>query len=110
MKLTADEQSWLYAYREALDRKYPNLVEEFILFGSKARGDDREDSDLDVLLIIQDGDWRRKMDLTDLGCDLALGTDTAPSIVILTQAEQRLWESNDSTFLDTVRREGISLR
>lgn len=39
-------------------------VAEFSVFGSAARGDDRPDSDVDVLLRFQDGeDW----DLLDLG-------------------------------------------
>jgi predicted nucleotidyltransferase len=34
-----------------------NLL-EMKLFGSRARGDARKDSDVDVLVIISSGDWR----------------------------------------------------
>lgn len=34
------------------------LVEQIIIFGSKARGTATADSDLDLLVVIREGDWR----------------------------------------------------
>ena len=48
LQLMSDEQQWLEEYRRILDEKFPGLVEEMIIFGSKARGTATEDSDLDV--------------------------------------------------------------
>ncbi|MFQ5792036.1 MAG: nucleotidyltransferase domain-containing protein, partial [Acidobacteriota bacterium] len=53
MKLTLEEQAWLDAYRQALAEQFPDLVEEIVIFGSKARGEAGPDSDLDVLLIVR---------------------------------------------------------
>jgi predicted nucleotidyltransferase len=60
MQLTAEEQAWLDAYRKALAEDFPDLVEELLIFGSKARGEAGPDSDLDVLLVIREGDSQRK--------------------------------------------------
>ncbi|MEW6234417.1 MAG: nucleotidyltransferase domain-containing protein [Candidatus Omnitrophota bacterium] len=54
--LNAAEIKWLNQYRERLYAQYPGLVEDIILFGSKARGDAREDSDLDLMVVIREGD------------------------------------------------------
>ena len=45
MTLTAREQQTLRAYQEFLLQRVPNQIERLVLFGSKARGDDRPDSD-----------------------------------------------------------------
>ena len=38
LQLTAEEQAWLDAYREALDKKHPGAVKEMLIYGSKAPG------------------------------------------------------------------------
>ena len=55
--MTAAERKALDDYVAAVRRHYgPRLVDIFI-FGSRARGDARPDSDADVAVIIEDGDW-----------------------------------------------------
>ena len=56
LKLDTVEQSWLNDYRQALDSDFPDLVEDIVIFGSKARGDAGPDSDLDVLVVIREAD------------------------------------------------------
>ena len=53
LRLTTDEQAWLDAYSQALKEQYPGIVERMVIYGSKARGDDHPDSDLDMLLIVK---------------------------------------------------------
>jgi predicted nucleotidyltransferase len=89
MKLTSEEQAWLDVYRQVLAEQFSGLVERIIIFGSKARGTSTPDSDLDVLLIIREGDWRLKDALTTSGYDLAVGSDVVPSILVYTEQE---WE------------------
>ena len=58
LQLTPEEQTWLDAYRNALNRKHPEAVQEMLIYGSKARGQARLDSDLDVLLIVKNNAGR----------------------------------------------------
>jgi uncharacterized protein len=80
-----------------------------ILYGSRARGDARSDSDWDILILLN----KEKLDQTDyntvsypfvlLGCDL--GTEINP--ILYTQKE---WESYSFTpFYENVNRDGIVL-
>jgi uncharacterized protein len=110
LKLTLDEQKWLDAYRSLLDERFPGLVQNLIIFGSKARGDAGPDSDLDILLIIRAGDWRLKDSLTLPGYDLAIGTDIVPSILVCTSDEWIRLEEQESIFRDVVERDGVSVR
>jgi len=49
--------------------KYGRRLHSVVLFGSRARGEMRPDSDADVAIVIDDGDWkfwREKRELADL--------------------------------------------
>ena len=62
----------LKRFRAALDRVYGARIERMALFGSRARGDAREDSDYDVAVVLRDmADRFAEMDrLADLGTDI----------------------------------------
>lgn len=109
LQLTPVEQQWLDEYRKILDEKFPGLVEEMLIFGSKARGTATEDSDLDILLVIREGDWWKKRDIAAPGYDLAICTDAVPSIMIHTREE---WDDRRKTrapFWQTVTRDGVEV-
>ena len=110
LKLTPDEQTWLEAYRRVLDERFSGLVDTFLIFGSKARGDAGPDSDLDVLLVIREGDWRLKDAITLPGYDLALGTDAVPSIQVYTVDEWHQFRERESVFQEAVERDGVPIQ
>jgi len=87
LTLNADEQKWLDAYRAALAKRHPDAVERVAVFGSKARGDAGADSDLDVLVILRDGDWKFQTHIRRLGYqhDLAAHGEVLPSIMTYTR-------------------------
>jgi uncharacterized protein len=43
----------LARFRAALDRRYGDRIERVVLFGSRARGEAREDSDYDVAVFLR---------------------------------------------------------
>ena len=87
LKLDTVEQSWLNDYRQALDSNFPDLVEDIVIFGSKARGDAGPDSDLDVLVVIREADRQTKSEVRRIGHLLSVMSDALPSIVVYTRAE-----------------------
>src|SRR5271169_1109926 len=62
----------LKRFRAALYEIYGERIERVVLFGSRARGDAREDSDYDVAVFLRDmADRFAEMDrLADLGTDI----------------------------------------
>ncbi len=105
----AEDQRWLDAYQNALAEKYPGLVREMIVFGSKARGDDRQYSDFDVFMVIREGDWRLKWELEEVGSELAIGTNTIPTIMIFNEHEKDEMAERQSSFYANVLEEGIKV-
>jgi predicted nucleotidyltransferase len=51
---TAIDDPILKRFRAALDRIYGDRIERVVLFGSRARGDARDDSDYDIAVFLKD--------------------------------------------------------
>ena len=108
MDLTVADRAWLGAYRQALDEQFPGLVEDLVLFGSKARGTATPDSDLDLLVIIREGEWRLKDKVALTGYELEFGTGVVASIIVLTREEWALHRERQAPFWVTVTRDGVA--
>lgn len=107
LELTKEEQAWLDAYREALNKKHPGAVHEILIYGSKARGRAHAESDLDVLLIVRNEAGARKRELRRIGYLLAATTDVLPSILAYTQEEWESRKRSGSTFRQAVERDAV---
>lgn len=107
VKLTSEELGWLNAYRKAVAEQFPGLVEAILIFGSKARGDAGPDSDLDVLVILREGDRSRKRAVRHLGHSLAVVSEVVPSIMVYTREEWALRKHGGSPFYRAVIRDGV---
>jgi predicted nucleotidyltransferase len=107
MQLTASEQKWLNAYRQALRDEFAEAVEEVLIYGSKARGDAGPDSDVDVLLIVKDKAEAKKRPMRGLGHMLAAATDVVPSIMAYTRTEWDQRKRSGSPFRQNVERDGV---
>jgi len=73
--MTPVERKALDDYVAAVRKHYGPRLVDILVFGSRARGDARPDSDVDLAVILEDGDWRfwdEKRLLTDLGYDALL--------------------------------------
>jgi predicted nucleotidyltransferase len=107
LELTKEEQAWLDAYQEALNKEHPGTVQEILIYGSKARGQARLDKDLDVLLIVKDEAGTQKRELRRIGYLLAATTNVLPSILAYTQEEWESRKRSGSTFRKAVERDAV---
>ena len=107
LQLTADERDWLAKYRQALRTVFPGLIEEIVIFGSKARGDAGPDSDVDVLIVLREGDRKTRWQVLDLGHELAGTSDALPSIIVYTKTEWMERERDGSPFYRSVVCDGV---
>lgn len=78
--------------------------ERIVLFGSRARGDARPDSDVD-LLIIEDSDLPRYR-RPPRYLKALVGLFPAKDVVVWTPAEVEAWRSVPNAFITTALREG----
>ncbi|MBD0306567.1 MAG: nucleotidyltransferase domain-containing protein [Nitrospiraceae bacterium] len=78
-----------------------------LIYGSKARGDDTSESDLDVLLIVKNNASDLKRELRWIGYMLAATSDAVPSILAYTEAEWERRKESRSPFRLAVERDAV---
>jgi hypothetical protein len=72
-QLSAAEHEVLKAFHRSLELRFLQRLERAWLFGSRARGEGREDSDLDLLVVVREGTSGERRWVQDEGCDLSQG-------------------------------------
>jgi predicted nucleotidyltransferase len=107
LQLTSEEQAWLDAYREVLNKEHPGTVEEMLIYGSKARGQAHAESDVDVILIVKNEAGARKRELRRIGYLLAAKTEVLPSILAYTEEEWESRKRSGSSFRKAVERDAL---
>lgn len=107
IKLPSEEQAWLDAYCRALRERFQNRVEEIVIFGSKARGDSRSESDLDVLVVLREGDRWTKKEVRHIGHVLAVTSSVVPSIMVYTRQEWLMRKKGGSPIYQAITRDGV---
>jgi len=69
----------LLAFRERLEARFPGRLEELLLFGSWARGDQTEESDVDVMVAVRGLTTRERDEVYRIASE----TDDANNTVLL---------------------------
>ena len=106
MKLTKKEQAALKKFKAAVEKALAGKLVEIRLFGSKARGDARKDSDIDVLVITSSEDWRVCNVVYDISTDILLENDVCISPKVLNTRE---FSDTGSSFIKNVLQDGVIL-
>jgi predicted nucleotidyltransferase len=94
--------------KAALERRYGERLVKLILFGSHARGEATEDSDIDVLAVVERlGNKSRELfEVSDVAADISFENDTLINLVLSSAEDYR---SRNTPLLVNVRREGVEV-
>ena len=104
-----EERAWLKELRNAIQEQYQDTVRRVLLFGSKARGDWHDESDIDVIVIVRDAAAAKKREITRLGAKLSAGTMVVPGMVAHTEAEWARMGAAEMNWHAEVEQQGVSL-
>ena len=107
MALSIKEKSALKEFKTSLEQVLGGKLIELKLYGSKARGDDRPDSDLDVLVIVTDDDWRICDVVYGVATDILLQTDISVSPKVISKNLLEQLQKEDTFFLRNIIRDAI---
>jgi len=107
MKLTQNEERALKQLREELFAKYP--IVDIRLYGSKARGAGREDSDLDIMIEIPDYDQAMVAEIDDVIYQINLKHDVFISALVFGKDELEDGPMSEAPIYKVIQREGVPL-
>jgi predicted nucleotidyltransferase len=102
--LTRQEIRAVNAFVRALQDHYADRVCDVILYGSKARGDSQSDSDIDILILVDEDDWRLSHAISRLAARVSLHYDVLLAPLAMSQ---KRWPR--SILYRTISAEGIPL-
>jgi predicted nucleotidyltransferase len=102
------EDPILKRFRAALDALYGERIERVVLFGSRARGDARTDSDYDLAVFIKDfGAFATELDpLVEIGTDILYDTG---AVINALPFPAGAYDAERTGFMHELRRDGRDL-
>ena len=107
--LMENEKAALNALVTALDERYGAEILSVRLFGSKARGDFRPHSDLDVLVLATHDDWRFRQAISFMAADISLACDVVLALKVVSRARWEVLDREGFALARNVRQEGVVL-
>jgi predicted nucleotidyltransferase len=107
MKLTENEARALKELREQLLGKY--RIIDIRLYGSKARGEGREDSDLDIMIEIPEYDRTMVAEIDDIIYRINLEHDVFISALVFGKDELEEGPMSEAPIYKVIQKEGVPL-
>jgi predicted nucleotidyltransferase len=94
-------------FLQEVNKKYSERIDKIILFGSYARGDYTQGSDIDLLVV-----WKGKLlegwdDLENIAADVLVEYGVVISLKIVSPEEYKVMIDLQMPFIQTVEREGV---
>jgi len=105
-KVPARIRNLMKELKEGLLRIYGDKMKALYLYGSYARGDYRQGSDVDVMILLKDyksyGEELNR--ISYLASDISLEHDVTVSCLIMKEIQ---WKQSDMPVLRNIRKEGV---
>lgn len=107
--LTPDEKQALKEFHQRLRTHFKKRLKDCRLFGSKARGDDSGESDLDVLVLIEKMSYKDKRWAITCGADISLEYLVEVSPLCMNPKKFEELRQRERRLALDIEREGIHL-
>ena len=107
--LTAQERQAVEVFIARLYECFPGRILQTILFGSKARGDSRPWSDIDILTIVDEEDWPTRHEISNIAADVSLEYDVLIGPRVIGQERWERMQRHRFSLCRNVAAEGIPL-
>ncbi len=107
--LTAKEAEALTQFKIAIEKELGSEILEFIFFGSRARGEGREYSDLDIMVLLREEKKIFTDKIYDVAGDIFLDYDVDISPLVMSEGYFNWLKGIERAIALDIEREGISL-
>ena len=89
--------------------KYEDKIDSIILFGSVARGEAREDSDVDILVVVKERNIEDMKEIYGIAFEVSMEHSQGISPKVYTESEVLNRIEMDAPFIKEVLKGGVSL-
>ena len=96
-------------FAAALRTRYGDALVNVRLFGSCARGEMREHSDVDVAVVLERVDGRTRRDVINLSADIGLAHCVLLSATVLDRETFERWRRQERALVLDIERDGLPL-
>ena len=110
LDLPLKEKKAVRAFLTAAQLAYGNKIQRAALFGSKVRGDSTRYSDIDILLIVTDGNWKFRKAISKISSEIALKYDVLLDIRIISANRWQYMTEIQSGLYQNISRDAIPIR
>ena len=107
--LTAVEREAVEEFLARLRERYGDRVVHVVLFGSKAQGGFDEESDIDLLVVVEEGDWHFRREVSVIGARVSLEYEANISPKAVTYSHYCEQQRFRSPFYENVLLQGMEL-
>ena len=108
-RLSSTVATALESLAGALRERWGGALLELHLFGSHARGEAHEASDVDVCVVLDRAGWRERREVIDLATDIGLSFDLVLSATVFDGPTWRRWRRQERPLVMDIDREGVAL-
>jgi predicted nucleotidyltransferase len=102
-------QKALQEFVKTVKKKHGDKIQKITLFGSCARGEDREDSDIDVLVVTTEKRFEMQKNLSGIAVDILLETGEYISAKAVSTEEYNFMKEINTGFYQNIVREGVPI-
>ena len=107
--MTLTHEKTIAHLSKRLAKELPNKIESIILYGSAARNQTHEDSDIDILIITQKDDKKLYDKISKIRTQIDLDNNTLTALVQMSKNELERYLKLGSPFLENVMKQGVPL-
>ncbi len=110
LDLPLKEKKAVRAFLTAVQLAYGNKIQRAALFGSKVRGESPRYSDIDILLIVTDDNWKFRKAISKVSSKIALKYDVLLDIRIISANRWQYMTEIQSGLYQNISRDAIPIK
>lgn len=107
--LSEKDRSTVEEFAAALRAMLGDRLIKLILYGSKARGEGREEADIDILVVVEGLKHKEEQQMSDIAGEILVNSGVLISIIVFDSNDLEWSMGEKSPFIKSVSREGIEI-
>jgi uncharacterized protein len=107
--LSAEVAQLVRDFQRRLRERFGNQLREMRLFGSHARGTAREDSDIDVFVLLEQCDYSVQRDVLNIAGDLFFESNRLVSPTIFGRSQYEAHVAQQRALVTEIQQQGLPL-